>query len=152
MNEPVQRKGISEKSLRNLKPWGPGQSGNPAGRPTKPKCIPEILRRIGEEESQVDPSMTKLEALLRRVYEFAARGEAWAVEFIADRTEGRPVQGFNVSTNDGQPLVAIVSESQVEVNGPGYIDFRGLFPVKPAVAEVKGRAEQLADGAGEKAQ
>jgi len=65
-----------------------GESGNPVGRPKKNKCIPDMLRQIGDEVVKKDK--TKLEIVLRRVYREANNGKSWAINFIADRTEGKP--------------------------------------------------------------
>lgn len=68
--------------------------------------IPDLLRRMGDrrlppdlrkrlEASLVIPSsdlakdVTRLEALMEAVYWCALRGESWAVQFIAERTEGK---------------------------------------------------------------
>jgi hypothetical protein len=74
-------------------PWKPGESGNPAGRTPNVKTIPEILRKIGEEEgtkvSVEDGGATKLDVVMQQVYKFAREGKSWAVQFIAERTEGK---------------------------------------------------------------
>jgi hypothetical protein len=75
---------------------------NIAGRPPKGRCISDILRRIGEERLPPDlrngllkrfPDMTKDEtfvnALARVVYNYALKGEAWAVQCIFDRCFGK---------------------------------------------------------------
>ena len=87
---------MPEKQSRNKrkpppkeKRWQPGQSGNPAGRPKKAKCIPDILRLIGEEDGTPDGAYTKLDVVMRNVYRYAQQGKQWAVLFIADRTEGK---------------------------------------------------------------
>jgi len=84
-----------------------GVSGNPNGRPKGSTSIADILRKIGEEEipaelsSQVQSlfgsldsnelkDMKMTEGLLRLVFMYAIRGKHWAVQFIADRTEGKP--------------------------------------------------------------
>ena len=84
-----------------------GVSGNPNGRPKGSTSIADILRKIGEEEipaelsSQVQSlfgsldsnelkDMKMTEGLLRLVFMYAIRGKPWAVQFIADRTEGKP--------------------------------------------------------------
>ena len=84
-----------------------GVSGNPNGRPKGSTSIGDILRKIGEEEipaelsSQVQSlfgsldsnelkDMKMTEGLLRLVFMYAIRGKHWAVQFIADRTEGKP--------------------------------------------------------------
>ncbi|MCP4645822.1 MAG: hypothetical protein GY851_35580 [bacterium] len=73
------------------------KAGNPGGpgRPVKAKCIPDLLRKIGEEGGET-PEVTKLETVLRQVYMYALEGKSWAVEFIADRTEGRAKQSIEI--------------------------------------------------------
>ncbi len=70
----------------------PGQSGNPKGRPKGIQQIPDILRKIGEEDGLKDGSKTKLDVVMTRVFGYALEGKPWAVQFIADRTEGKAVE------------------------------------------------------------
>ena len=58
------------------------------GRPKGSQSIPDILRKIGEEEGTVD-GVDKLEVVMRKVFQYAVEGKPWAVQFIADRTEGK---------------------------------------------------------------
>ena len=55
-----------------------GQSGNPNGRPKGTRSIPDMLLKIGAEEGTKDGQ-----------FEYALEGKSWAVEFLADRTEGK---------------------------------------------------------------
>jgi len=71
------------------KGWMPGQSGNPNGRKPKINTIPDILRKIGDEDGTVD-GKSKLDVIMYKVFQFALEGKPWAVQFIADRTEGKP--------------------------------------------------------------
>ena len=73
----------------NLRPFKKGQSGNPNGRPKKINTIPDILRKIGDEEGTAD-GKSKLDVIMNKVFQFALEGKPWAVQFIADRTEGKP--------------------------------------------------------------
>ena len=73
-----------------------GQSGNPNGRPKGSRSIPDMLLKIGSEQGTKDGQYSKLEVVLRRVFEYALEGKSWAVEFIADRTEGKVRQELQV--------------------------------------------------------
>ena len=87
--------------------FAPGNSGS-AGRPQKRYKIPTILERIGEEEIDVkDMSITKLEAVLRKVYDYAFKGQSWAVQFIAERTEGRVPQQQTIEHVSHEPIKLI---------------------------------------------
>jgi len=101
--------------------WVKGVSANPLGRPKKVKCIPDILRKIGDMIAPADiqekmrrrfhckTELSMQQAVLMLVYDLAAHGTEWAVEFIAARTEGRVTQGVDISTTDNGPLVQILN-------------------------------------------
>ena len=84
------------------KPFKKGQSGNPNGRPPKVKSIPDILRRIGDEEGTLD-GKTKLDVIMYKVFQYALEGKHWAVQFIADRTEGKPKESREI-THKNEPI------------------------------------------------
>jgi len=50
-------------SLKNLKPFKPGQSGNPGGKPKN--SFSTLVNRELEKRSKKDPELTKLEELAR---------------------------------------------------------------------------------------
>ena len=52
------------------------------------KTISDILTEIGQE---TEDGISYLENVLRTVYKKAINGDMKAIEFIADRTEGKPV-------------------------------------------------------------
>jgi hypothetical protein len=79
-----------------------GKSGNPKGRPKGVQSIPDILKKIGAEKGTVD-GRTKLDVIMNKVYQFASEGKPWAVQFIADRTEGRAKE-FREITHNNQPI------------------------------------------------
>ena len=93
------------------KPFKKGQSGNPNGRPPKVRSIPDILKKIGEEEGTLDGE-SKLDVIMYKVFQYALEGKPWAVQFIADRTEGRPVQTIGISETD-EPI-KVFSFDEVE--------------------------------------
>lgn len=89
--------------------WKKGQSGNPKGRTPKTKYIPELLDAIGQEQVEAG-GMSKLEAILRKVYKYAFDGHSWAVQFIADRTEGKPKEYIEQSIS----MMDQMSDEEIE--------------------------------------
>jgi len=85
------------------KGWKPGVSGNPNGRPKGVQSIPDILRKIGDEEGTKSGDLTKLQYVMRKVFDFAVEGRPWAVQFIADRTEGKAKE-FRETTVKTEPI------------------------------------------------
>lgn len=84
------------------------------GRPKGNQSIAQMLKNIGEEDvpkelkdkvsklfNKVDnEEMTMMEAILRTTMMYAVQGKQWAVQFIADRTEGRPIQTIGITESD----------------------------------------------------
>ncbi len=84
------------RSLANLKPFPKGVSGNPAGRP-KSITLSEAFRRQLSQPASHDPEgRTFAEVIALRVCVAAAQGDVGAAREIADRTEGRARQSFDV--------------------------------------------------------
>ena len=80
---------------KNLKPFKKGKSGNPGGRP-KWKHITEMLKHEDNQE--------KLEQLVHVIYDKALGGDMRAVEFIADRLEGKVAHRLQVSPANDKPI------------------------------------------------
>jgi len=93
MMEPKINKGRN-KGWNNLKPAKKGEpSRNPSGRPRKEFCIPDILRRILDEESSYSADKeTNLEVICRKAIDLAQGGDKDARNWIADRTEGKALE------------------------------------------------------------
>tara|TARA_R100000808_G_scaffold7129_2_gene21042 strand:+ start:1591 stop:1923 length:333 start_codon:yes stop_codon:yes gene_type:complete len=78
------------------RPFKKGVSGNPNGRPKKGTAIADILNARGDEVD--DNGLTNREIMLHKVYDKAVKHtDRWAVQFIADRTEGRAIERSVVS-------------------------------------------------------
>lgn len=86
---------------------------NKKGRPRGTSSIPDMLRRIGDEPVPNDLAkalkekfnadlshLTMQEAVMRSVFAYAVSGKAWAVQFIADRMEGKPVMKMQVESHE----------------------------------------------------
>lgn len=85
----------SEKSLANLTPWKPGQSGNPNGRP--PSLVTE-LKKIAVEKRD---DKTRLAEIAQEVYHLAetnqGRGQIPAMVMIRDSIDGPPSQSLLIT-------------------------------------------------------
>ena len=101
----------------------PFQKGNDPRRHMKGRgkgvvSIPDLLRRIGKRKlppklaerltslrqmppENIKTSRTMLESLMEVVYWCALNGESWAVEFVANRTEGRVKDVISFEPTDG---------------------------------------------------
>ncbi len=67
-----------------------GVSGNPKGRPKKGYAIADIFNKIGNEIVEVGGvKMTKKEAIMRKAYAEASKGNLTALNLIFDRIEGK---------------------------------------------------------------
>ena len=82
--------------VENLKPWAKGVSGNPGGRP-RTASIAALLRELLEKPCPGDKQNRTYahkiaEAMLKR----ACHGDVRAAREVADRTEGRAMQGVIV--------------------------------------------------------
>ena len=81
-----------------------GKSGNYKGRPKKGFAITDILNARGNEIDEAT-GKTMREKMLDKVYALATKEkpERWAVEFIADRTEGKAVERID-QTLKNEPI------------------------------------------------
>lgn len=79
-------------------PFRKGQSGNPGGRA---KARPAKTALMMELSSAGD-NVKELREIMRQVIEQAKAGEAWAVQFIADRLDGKPSQQVDLNVEDGR--------------------------------------------------
>jgi hypothetical protein len=101
----------------------PRRCTRPPGRPRKEHCfadtlrlvlksdLPEPLRRRLEKKVgiNIEADTSALQALCLGVFHAALNGEAWAVHFIADRTEGRVQDRLEIERK-GKATLEIVEE------------------------------------------
>ncbi len=83
----------TERQLANLKPFKPGQSGNPAGRPKK-ALLSDALRRQLAIAAPGMPEKTQAETIAAALIAEAIAGNVQAIREVGDRTEGKPAQAI----------------------------------------------------------
>jgi hypothetical protein len=76
------------------------QEGNRQGRPKKGHAIADMLNEIGDS---IVEDKTRREKILEKVYKMAEDGDLNAIKFIADRTEGRPQEFHQLTTDNISP-------------------------------------------------
>jgi hypothetical protein len=94
-------------------PWAPGQSGNPGGnRANKPIRDAIFMELAAAEEGREDPVPKRsLRMAVRKQLEKACNGDLAALQFLAERMEGKPKQ---VIVGDGEedPIALMVSRGE----------------------------------------
>ena len=75
-------------------PWEPGQSGNPNGARREPKRFAAALERaLAQDDGK------RLRDCAEKLLDFASQGVPWAVQFLAERLDGRADQNVNVGVD-----------------------------------------------------
>ncbi len=88
------------------------------GRKPSPRRIEGILQRIGEEELvHQGEKITKLEAVMRAVFGYALKGQSWAVQFIAERTEGKVRDQLSLDVESREPIKLFDIEADAPAAG-----------------------------------
>lgn len=78
--------------------WKKGQSGNPSGTSGE-KVFASTLRLVMAEIDE--PSgKRKLRRIVEQLADAAIAGEAWAIQHVADRLDGKPAQESTVTIDD----------------------------------------------------
>lgn len=91
------------------RPFRPGISGNPGGRPRR------RLVDLALDEQLAADNYAKAVAIAKALIDRAISGDVQAAKLIAERTEGKPTQKVEHSGRDGEPsniIVTFVSGTQ----------------------------------------
>lgn len=96
--------------LLNLRPFKPGQSGNPAGRPKQvaTKLIREMASELAEGSNE-----TRLRRIVDALLTKAEGGDLEAVKIVFDRLEGRPRQSVSLDIGERERAERMV-EGMIE--------------------------------------
>lgn len=80
----------------NQHTWAPGKSGNPTGKQSRTPVRDCFYRLNAQSDGQM------IRDVCEKVVALAKEGEAWAVQAVFDRMDGKPAQA--VTGADGGPL------------------------------------------------
>ena len=86
-----------ENRLANLRPWPKGISGNPGGRPRK-KPLTEKLEQLVMQEAPNADGQTWADLIAKALLQEAIKGDVRAISELANRIEGKPLQGLSVES------------------------------------------------------
>jgi hypothetical protein len=92
-------------------PFKPGQSGNPGGR-TRDKIFTDALRIAINVDDPIS-GKKKVRVIAEKLVDEAMAGEPWAVQMVADRIDGKPVQAVEVG---GQGEFAHMSDDELQAH------------------------------------
>ena len=80
----------------NLRPWRPGQSGNPKGRPPMPDLRAVLQDALGRPRKD---GRTELAAVVEALLTRAQAGDVRAAELLLERAFGRTPQRADVAVD-----------------------------------------------------
>jgi hypothetical protein len=105
-----------ERSIANLKPFPKGVSGNPSGRPKN--VLSKAIRKKLEEVEEGQDS-TVAERITEKLVELALGGNIEAIKLLGDRSEGKPRQSVNITTDSRERIDRAVDNliSTASANG-----------------------------------
>ena len=81
-------------TIKNLKPFPKGKSGNPKGRPRKLPALDTLMAEILGEEKD---GMTAAQAILAKLRQKAVSGDIRAAEVLLDRGYGKAKETIDLT-------------------------------------------------------
>lgn len=94
------------------RPFQKGQSGNPGGRP-KTRPFKEAIDRAIERAERGDDGAISMDDIADALFAKAKSGDTAAIRELADRTDGKVVQGLEHSGPEGEPIEMISDNDAV---------------------------------------
>jgi|ERR1043166_2257836 CO/xanthine dehydrogenase FAD-binding subunit len=77
--------------------WQKGQSGNPRGRVAEKLFTDQLRIAVNVEDV---PGTKRLRTIAEKLALAAVAGEAWAIQQVADRLDGKPAQESSLVIDD----------------------------------------------------
>jgi len=104
---------ISKPKMPRGRPFLPGKSGNPAGRPPGPLCLTDSLKKELDKPCPGDKrGRTWGAVLVERFLEVAMSGSVTAMKELFDRTDGRIKESIEVNQKPEVKVLYLVNEAE----------------------------------------
>lgn len=117
LTEPTNKQRTSrEISNANLKPWQPGQSGNPNGRPKD--SLTELLRAYLNADDSKE-KLAVIEELVKIAKVTGMTGQVAALKEIFDRIDGKVPETHNIKSDVPVIIQPVVYERKDDADGTG---------------------------------
>jgi hypothetical protein len=71
--------------------WQPGKSGNPNGSAGPKRFQAALDRALAQDDGK------RLRGAIEKLLDAAAAGEVWAIQFLADRLDGKATEFVNIN-------------------------------------------------------
>lgn len=97
----------------NLKPFKPGVSGNPKGRPPKEHCLTDLLKEALEQEHN-KTGKTKKQMIIDKMYELANEGDVSILKYLFDRIDGKPLQQIETKILEEEADMSRYTDEELE--------------------------------------
>ena len=104
--------------VENLRPFKPGQSGNPSGRP-KAVLSRALRAEIDKLDGAAPDAPTKAERIAEKVVTLALDGNLEAIRLIYDRVEGKPRQSVTLTIDRAEKVERALEQLQAEARARG---------------------------------
>jgi hypothetical protein len=114
-NKPVDPKAVDIITGNQPQPSPAPKNPDRPGRPKKGETWAELISDELDREGVTGVSARR--EIVRRARELAKAGVPWAIEWLANREEGKPKQQIDLAGKDGGPLtINVVKYSDAEPN------------------------------------
>lgn len=108
---------VNEKSLANLKPFQPGQSGNPSGG-SKRRLLTDALNAELQRVARKGDDKTQAHAIIRRLVNIVLTGDrsesVAAAKLLWSYHEGQPVQTIDLEVRRAADRLAAATGADAE--------------------------------------
>lgn len=109
-------RGQNPNSRANLRPVQPGEKRNPAGRGRQ--VVSQLIREIGDQVPEGEEE-SNYRAAVKKMWELAKNGDREAFRFLVERTEGKPRQSVNFTTDTRERVERMIAKVMSDAEAAG---------------------------------